>query len=67
MVPFVKIGVVGPAGAAVYLHQQTTSRPPAGFQLATSRWATVAGTAISGAIRAVASVAAQVLGVALAG
>jgi uncharacterized membrane protein len=49
---FVKIGVVGLAGAAVYLHQQATSRR------ATAAW---------GAIGALASVAALCLGVLLAG
>jgi uncharacterized membrane protein len=49
---FVKIGVVGLAGAAVYLHQQATSRR------AIAGW---------GAIGALASVAALCLGVLLAG
>ena len=49
---FVKIGVVGLAGAAVYLHQQATSRR------AIAAW---------GAIGALASVAALCLGVLLAG
>jgi putative copper export protein len=49
---YVKIGVVALAGAAVYLHQQATSRR---------------ATAVWGAIGAVASVAALALGVFLAG
>jgi len=49
---FVKIGVVGLAGAAVYLHQQATSRR---------------AIAACGAIGALASVAALCLGVLLAG
>ncbi len=49
---YIKIGVVALAGAAVYLHQQATSRR---------------ATAVWGAIGAIASVAALALGVFLAG